>query len=347
MSLNVYLGTAHFSCTKVLCKLLYTNFQFQQCRLFKLKERKPVNNEKGREDKDIVLTTLREEVGTVPVGDFEGIKITCGQSECVFEFVVYEFIGEYPEPPPHPCETQQGLAELEHPSVGQNVRRQPPPSAVPVPPHPHVPPLPCVVPAPVGTLPPPLGTLPPPLGTLPPHSGEPSNAGSIALILPANMFPEFDVSDIENFFAGNAAIQLSARNQESPIRLVVKDGRETNSPAINTPGRPLLRHVSVPVPGHGPIIQNDSNFRNNRKQERLNESRRENEQQKFSNTEATQQTLEAAAEIVDVQPAVSYHAFNGSTSTHNGIHPHTPPHAHTPPTSWDNPYSRQDSDSIV
>ena len=319
--LQVYLGTVH------LKRECYVNHDSIQCRLFKLKTKK------NGKDKDIVLTTLRDEVGTVCVGDSEGIEITCGQSECVFEFVVYEFIGEYPEPPPHPCEIQQGLAELELPSVGQNVRRQPPPNAVPVPP-----------------LPAPVGTLPPPSGMLPPHSGEPPNVGSIALILPANMFPELDVSDIEKFFAGNAAIQLSARNQESPIRLVLKDGRETNSPAINTPGRPLLRHVSVPEPGHGPIIQNVSTFRNNRKQERLNESRRENERQKFSNTETTQQAgllVEADAEVVNDQPTVTNQNFNGATSTHNGIFPHTPPHAHAPPTSGDNACSRQDSYSFV
>lgn len=292
------------------------------CRLFEL------NKE--------VLKKLRADIPTELM--HEGIKITCGHSECVFEFVVYKFIGKYPEHiPPH--EIQQHLAELERdPSVV--VRRQPPPNAIPVPPLP-------------GVVPPPLSVMPPPLGMMPPHSGEPPNMGSIALILPASVFPQLDASDIEQFFAGNATIQLSARNQESPIRLVLKGGcsedghREAKPPASSIPSRSFQRHVSEPAPG--PIAQNLSTFKNNRKQERLNESRRESEQRvrrKFTNTEATQQaTLEVAAEVVDGQSTVAYQTSNGATPIHNGTSPYIP--SQTVPTSRENACNKQDAYSFV
>lgn len=286
------------------------------CRLFELNEE--------------VLEKLRADIPTELM--HEGIKITCGHSQCVFEFVVYKFIGKYPEHiPPH--EIQQHLAELEqeHPSVV--VHRQPPPNTIPVPP--------------------PLSVMPPPLGTMPPHSGEPPNMGSIALILPASVFPQLDASDIEKFFAGNATIQLSARNQESPIRLVLKGGcsedghREAQSPVSSIPSRSFQRRISEPAPG--PIAQNLSTYKNNRKQERLNESRRESEQrvqQKFTNTEATKRAmLEVAAEVIDGQSTVACQTSNGATPIRNGTSPHTS--SRTVPTSQENACNEQDAYNLV
>jgi len=170
--------------------------------------------------------------------------------------------------------------------------------------------------------------------------------GSIALILPASVFPQLDASDIEQFFAGNATIQLSARNQESPIRLVLKGGcpedghREAKSPASSVPSRSFQRHISEPAPG--PIAQNLSTFKNNRKQERLNESRRESEWRKFTNTEANQQaTLKVAAEVIDGQSTVAYRTSNGATPIHNG----TP--SQTVPTSRENACNKQDAYSVA
>ena len=60
-----------------------------------------------------VQQELRELDTYTRVGDFEGIKITCGKSECIFEFVMYKFIGEYPSPPMPPHERQKQLLELE------------------------------------------------------------------------------------------------------------------------------------------------------------------------------------------------------------------------------------------
>ena len=244
-----------------------------------------------RED---VQQELREIDTYTRVGDFEGIKITCGKSECIFEFVMYKFIGEYPSPPIPPRERQKRLSELEeqrpvecghkvHPS---NVK--PPPLSGRVLSHSSV------KSQPVSTLP-----------------REPSNAGSIALVLPANMFPQLDAKDLEQFFAGNATIQRSARGQESPIKVILK-GKESS--------RGLPKSVTSP-----PAL---SALKGNHSLEQLNAGKRQNEQQSFS---ATDKAAQAEALVEEGLTGFSYQSSSRHHSFYNGAGPSTPS-----PTSGDN-----------
>lgn len=197
-----------------------------------------------RED---VQKELREIHAYTRVGDFEGIKITCGKSECIFEFVMYKFIGEYPLPPIPPRERQKRLSELEKQRPVECGRKLPPSNAKP-------PPLSGIVP--------PHSSMKSPPVNIPPR--EPSNAGSIALVLPANMFPQLDAKDLEQFFAGNATIQLSARGQESPIKVILK-GKESSGC--------LSESVTSP-----PVVTNLSTIKSNRRLEQLNAGKCESEQ---------------------------------------------------------------------
>ena len=245
-----------------------------------------------------VQQELRELDTYTRVGDFEGIKITCGKSECIFEFVMYKFIGEYPSPPMPPRERRKRLSELEQQRPVECGRKVPPSNVKPPPLSSRVLPHSSVKSQPVSVLP-----------------REPSNAGSIALVLPANMFPQLDAKDLEQFFAGNATIQLSARGQESPIKVILK-GKESS-------GR-LPKSVTSP-----PAL---SAHKSNHRLEELNASKHQNEQQlgfpaKASQAEALE---EGGLTEFSCQSSSRHHSF------YNGAGPSTPS-----PTSGDNKYTIQ------
>ena len=235
------------------------------------------------------------------VGDFEGIKITCGKSECIFEFVMYKFIGEYPSPPMPPRERQKRLSELEQQRPVECGRKVPPSNVKPPPLSSRVLPHSSVKSQPVSVLP-----------------REPSNAGSIALVLPANMFPQLDAKDLEQFFAGNATIQLSARGQESPIKVILK-GKESSGS--------LPKSVTSP-----PAVTSLSAHKSNHRLEELNASKRQNEQQLgFPAIKAAQaEALEEGLTEFSRQSSSHHHSF------YNGAGPSTPS-----PTSGDNKYTIQ------
>lgn len=238
------------------------------------------------------------------VGDFEGIKITCGKSECIFEFVMYKFIGEYPSPPIPPHERQKRLSELEKQRPVECIRKLPPSNAKP-------PPL-------SGIVPPHSSMKSPPVNITPPR--EPSNAGSIALVLPANMFPQLDAKDLEQFFAGNATIQLSARGQESPIKVILK--RKESSGCLSE---------SVTSP---PVVANLSTIKSNHRFEQLNAGKCGSEQQLpqlgFPANEAAQ------AEALE-EGALNEFSFQSSSRHHSVYNGTGPPTL----TSGDSKYKNQ------
>ena len=242
------------------------------------------------------------------VGDFEGIKITCGKSECIFEFVMYRFIGEYPSPPMPPREREKRLSELEQQRPVECSRKVPPSNLKPPPLSGRVPPHSSVKSQPVSILP-----------------REPPNAGSIALVLPANMFPQLDAKDLEQFFAGNATIQLSARGQESPIKVILK-GKESSGSLPESATSP-------------PAVTSLSAHKSNHRLEQLNASKRENEQQLpqlgFPANKAAQ------AEALE-EGGLSCQSSSRHRSFYNGAGPSTPS-----PTSGDNKYNNQGTSTSV
>lgn len=214
------------------------------------------------------------------VNGSNGIKVICGKTECIFEFSVYKFKSEYPDFPIPPREQQERVLAQMRQQQGPGGGPLGPPGGLPhgMPP----PPFPIGHPGgPFRSMP--VGAMPPPFSMGPPGQA----TGSIALILPAGMLPQLSATNIEQFLAGQSAIQLSARGPGSPIKFIVQapqsefdscggeDPQQCPSQATSSCSQPATSLQGF-FPEKGRKTKVD-----NRALERLNESRRQLEQQKM------------------------------------------------------------------
>ena len=217
-------------------------------------------------DKDRVQRALqKEKVKICPVGDREGIQVKCGSVECIFEFEVYRFKGEY-TPPDNIPPWSPGF---------------PPPR----------PPMPGMAP------------------------GGLTKPGSIALILPADMFPQLDASVIEQFFAGQSAIELSAQGSNAPIRFILKDCplNELGGPSVPHPRVPTMPFPPYRPPVHMPpnhpaaqgftsaatVRPHDAMPKDNQMWAALNREQRENRPAPDPANRGAARRIEVAAEVYD------------------------------------------------
>ena len=230
------------------------------------------------------------------VGTYEGITVTCNKTECIFEFVVYVFQGHYPEQPCPEAHRQHVLAQGGHQPNGF------PEGDVPFP-------------------------YPPPF----PMAGD--RAGSIAIVLPINMFPQqlLGAADIEQFLAGDSALQLSAHGSGPPLRFVLTShqnnaedvpGGRPNSSLRRTGGQASVEHVSAEC---HPMDPPSDSLRDNRVLEVVNRQRSNGLSRSVSDENSSSDSLGSHRdlEVVNLSRSVSngdvFHDRSNGQPKQNGL----------------------------